>query len=135
MGKSKNLQCLFLHADTMAQQLSNVHLYMVSFHYSYLSYCSCVPFCFSLSKGSPGAFLPIFHYAFIEYSRHVTEKISALNIEMYGKADLRFIECMYKVSSRVSCIALLFCIMLPILKSICVYIYMHLCAPHNLFNG
>ena len=53
-------------------------------------------FC-SLSKGVPAAFLPIYHFAFIDYSRLVAEKIAELNIELYGKSDLRFVEGMYKV--------------------------------------
>ena len=35
---------------------------------------------------------------FIEYSRYVAAEIQELNIELFGKADLRFIEAMYKVS-------------------------------------
>jgi centrosomal protein CEP44 len=51
----------------------------------------------SLSKGIASTFLPIYHYAFIDYSRQVAEQIANLNVELFGKSDLRFIEAMYKV--------------------------------------
>ena len=53
--------------------------------------------CFSLSKGLTAAFLPIYHYVFLNYSRPLAELISNINIDMYGKSDLKFLESMYKV--------------------------------------
>ena len=54
--------------------------------------------CFSLSKGLTAAFLPIYHYVFLNYSRPLAELISNINIDMYGKSDLKFLESMYKVT-------------------------------------
>ena len=51
-----------------------------------------------MSKGVATSFLPLYHYVFIDYSRHIGEKIAEINIELLGKSDLRFIEAMYKVS-------------------------------------
>jgi len=33
----------------------------------------------------------------VDYSRPVAEKIAAMQIELCGKTDLRFVEAMYKV--------------------------------------
>ena len=52
----------------------------------------------SLSKGVAGMFLPIYKYGFMEYSTQVAEQVAELDIKLWGKSDLRFIEAMYKVS-------------------------------------
>ncbi|XP_071263529.1 centrosomal protein of 44 kDa isoform X3 [Salvelinus alpinus] len=54
-------------------------------------------FCKSLAKGDPSAFLPIVSYAFISYSPHLAEHLVGFGVELTGKNDLRFIECIYKV--------------------------------------
>uniref|UniRef100_A0AAZ3RV47 Centrosomal protein of 44 kDa n=1 Tax=Oncorhynchus tshawytscha TaxID=74940 RepID=A0AAZ3RV47_ONCTS len=51
----------------------------------------------SLSKGDPSAFLPIVSYVFISYSPHLAEHLVGFGVELTGKNDLRFIECIYKV--------------------------------------
>lgn len=51
----------------------------------------------NLSKGLAAAFLPVYHYVFLNYSRPLAELISNINIDMYGKSDLKFLESMYKV--------------------------------------
>ncbi|KAI0214723.1 Centrosomal protein of 44 kDa [Lamellibrachia satsuma] len=51
----------------------------------------------NLTKGQAAAFLPIYHYVFLDYSRPLAELISNINIDMYGKSDLKFLESMYKV--------------------------------------
>jgi len=51
----------------------------------------------SLGNGATSAFLPIYHYIFVDYSRSVAEKIATMQIELCGKTDLRFVEAMYKV--------------------------------------
>ncbi|XP_050391678.2 centrosomal protein of 44 kDa [Patella vulgata] len=51
----------------------------------------------NLSKGVPTAFLPIYHYAFTQYSIPITEKIASMDIELFGKSDLRFMEAVYKI--------------------------------------
>nr|XP_046182095.1 centrosomal protein of 44 kDa-like [Oncorhynchus gorbuscha]XP_046182096.1 centrosomal protein of 44 kDa-like [Oncorhynchus gorbuscha] len=50
-----------------------------------------------LAKGDPSAFLPIVSYAFISYSPHLAEHLVRFGVELTGKNDLRFIECIYKV--------------------------------------
>uniref|UniRef100_A0A4W5RAP0 Centrosomal protein of 44 kDa n=1 Tax=Hucho hucho TaxID=62062 RepID=A0A4W5RAP0_9TELE len=50
-----------------------------------------------LAKGDPSAFLPIVSYAFISYSPHLAEHLVGFGVELTGKNDLRFIECIYKV--------------------------------------
>ncbi|ESP03767.1 hypothetical protein LOTGIDRAFT_110175 [Lottia gigantea] len=50
-----------------------------------------------LSKGVPTAFLPIYHYAFTQYSSAVAAKIAEMDIELFGKSDLRFMEAVYKI--------------------------------------
>ncbi|XP_024254587.1 centrosomal protein of 44 kDa [Oncorhynchus tshawytscha] len=50
-----------------------------------------------LSKGDPSAFLPIVSYVFISYSPHLAEHLVGFGVELTGKNDLRFIECIYKV--------------------------------------
>ena len=88
---------------------------------------------FSLSKGVPSAFLPIFHFAFIDYSRHVAEKINALNIDLYGKADLRFIECMYKVYLTAQLIFLY--LLSPVKRGYCFrFVYLSVCPGRFFFS-
>jgi centrosomal protein CEP44 len=53
---------------------------------------------YSISKGVVAAFLPIYHYIFLQYSHNFAEEISNNNIELSGKTDLRFVEAMYKVT-------------------------------------
>jgi len=55
--------------------------------------------CVSLGNGVASSFLPIYHYVFIDYSRPVVEKLAAMQIELCGKTDLRFIEAMFKASA------------------------------------
>ncbi|XP_014050457.2 centrosomal protein of 44 kDa [Salmo salar] len=50
-----------------------------------------------LAKGDPSAFLPIVSYAFISYSPYLAEHLVVFGVELAGKNDLRFIECIYKV--------------------------------------
>nr|XP_023990605.1 centrosomal protein of 44 kDa isoform X2 [Salvelinus alpinus] len=50
-----------------------------------------------LAKGDPSAFLPIVSYAFISYSPHLAEHLVVFGVELTGKNDLRFIDCIYKV--------------------------------------
>ncbi|XP_013417622.1 uncharacterized protein LOC106178818 isoform X2 [Lingula anatina] len=50
-----------------------------------------------LSQGKPSAFLPLYHYAFVTYSCYIAKAITDINIELYGKTDLRFMEGVYKV--------------------------------------
>uniref|UniRef100_A0A4W5R9K0 Centrosomal protein of 44 kDa n=1 Tax=Hucho hucho TaxID=62062 RepID=A0A4W5R9K0_9TELE len=50
-----------------------------------------------LAKGDPSTFLPIVSYAFISYSPHLAEHLVGFGVELTGKNDLRFIECIYKV--------------------------------------
>ena len=54
--------------------------------------------CGSLGNGVASSFLPIYHYILVDYSRPVAEKISAMQIELCGKTDLRFVEAMYKAN-------------------------------------
>ena len=53
--------------------------------------------CFSLARGKPDGFLSIYHYVFLNYSHPVATAISDKEIDMSGKTDTRFLECMYKV--------------------------------------
>ncbi|CAB1327225.1 unnamed protein product [Coregonus sp. 'balchen'] len=50
-----------------------------------------------LAKGDPSAVLPIVSYAFVSYSPHLAEHLVGFGVELTGKNDLRFIECIYKV--------------------------------------
>ncbi|XP_064608935.1 uncharacterized protein LOC135473068 isoform X2 [Liolophura sinensis] len=50
-----------------------------------------------LSKGIPNHFLPIYHYAFTMFSAVVAEKIADMDVELFGKSDLKFMEGVYKV--------------------------------------
>ena len=54
--------------------------------------------CCSLGNGIVLSFLPIYHYIFVDFSRPVAEKIAAMQIELCGKTDLRFVDAMYKAS-------------------------------------
>ncbi|XP_064637418.1 centrosomal protein of 44 kDa-like [Lineus longissimus] len=50
-----------------------------------------------LTQGQSNSFFPIYHYLFVNYSQPFSQKIMEMNIELYGKTDLRFIESMYKI--------------------------------------
>ncbi|KAL5012235.1 hypothetical protein ScPMuIL_010786 [Solemya velum] len=50
-----------------------------------------------LTQGLPSAFLPLYHYAFTNYSHAIAEEISSMDAELFGKSDLRFIEAVYKI--------------------------------------
>jgi hypothetical protein len=52
-----------------------------------------------VGQGQSSAYFPIYHYLFVNYSQPFSQKIADMNVELYGKTDLRFIECMYKVGS------------------------------------
>jgi hypothetical protein len=51
-----------------------------------------------LAEGQPAAYLPIYHYAFTNYSQPLAQLILDKGIELFGKSDARFMEAVYKVS-------------------------------------
>ena len=51
----------------------------------------------SLSKGMPQAFLPLYHYVFMNYSTAIAEQIADLHIVLENKSDARFVDGIYKV--------------------------------------
>lgn len=53
--------------------------------------------CFSLSQGTPSAFLPILHSALMEYSLPLAKHIASMGIDLYSKNDLKFVNGLYKV--------------------------------------
>ncbi|CAG5129372.1 unnamed protein product [Candidula unifasciata] len=56
-------------------------------------------FIHSLARGSPQAYLAIYHYLFTSYSTELNSDIASSNNELYGKSDMRFMEAVYKNSS------------------------------------
>ena len=51
----------------------------------------------SISKGFASAYLPIYHFLFLEYSLPLASEIAARGIHMTAISDFKFIEAMYKV--------------------------------------
>lgn len=51
----------------------------------------------SLAEGQPTAYLPIYHYAFTNYSQPIAQLIFDKGIELFGKSDARFMEAVYKI--------------------------------------
>lgn len=52
---------------------------------------------FSIAKGIPTAFLPVFHYLLAEYSVELSKYLLDNGFEFFSKNDLRFVEETYKV--------------------------------------
>ncbi|XP_060602091.1 uncharacterized protein LOC132755267 isoform X2 [Ruditapes philippinarum] len=50
-----------------------------------------------LAEGQPAAYLPIYHYAFTNYSQPLAQLILDKGIELFGKSDARFMEAVYKI--------------------------------------
>jgi len=57
-------------------------------------------FCCSLGNGITSAYLPIYHYVFLDYSQPLGALMVELKHDMFGKSDLKFIETMYRVSQK-----------------------------------
>ncbi|XP_019856325.1 PREDICTED: centrosomal protein of 44 kDa-like [Amphimedon queenslandica] len=51
----------------------------------------------SLSQGVPSAFLPLLHAALMDYSLPLAKHIASMEIDLYSKNDLKFVDGLYKV--------------------------------------
>ena len=67
----------------------NCHTHVLYYYYYF--------FLFSLSQGTPSAFLPILHSALMEYSLPLAKHIASMGIDLYSKNDLKFVNGLYKV--------------------------------------
>ena len=65
-----------------------IHIYYYYYYYYFL---------FSLSQGTPSAFLPILHSSLMEYSLPLAKHIASMGIDLYSKNDLKFVNGLYKV--------------------------------------
>ena len=51
----------------------------------------------ALASGVPQAFLPILHFAFLDYSYALANYLAERDYELYAKTDLRFIAVVYRI--------------------------------------
>jgi len=52
---------------------------------------------FSLGKGDPESFLPLFHFILLDAFPLLADYFASKGYNLYGKKDSRFIECVYKL--------------------------------------